>query len=354
MQQNYYLPAEWQQQSAIWLTWPDPKGAWQTHFAAVEHTYFQLVQAITRYQAVLISFQHADQLSQVKQSLVKQGIDLTQLHCYVIPANDSWSRDHAAISLVNDTYDQQGVLLDFTFNGWGNKYPFEKDNQLSRNLFQQQAFVNAELQSIDLVLEGGAIETDGQGTLLINKSCVIDPARNFQHTEQQLLQQLKQLFKLQQIFCLDKITLLGDDTDGHIDTLARFCDPQTICYLECRDQKDPRYLGLHSLAEQLKKLTTINKQPYRLVSLPLPRLIRNIQGEILPATYANFLIINKAVLVPTYDDPMDVVALQILQACFPSRKIIAIDCQSLIQQFGSLHCVTMQIPTPIQLKVCDE
>ncbi len=257
------------------------------------------------------------------------------------PSNDSWVRDHGPITVID-----QGVplLLDFTFNGWGGKYRAQLDNAVTDNLHKLGAFSNTMIEQINLVLEGGAIESDGKGTLLTTKSCLLTKTRNPDITPAQLEETVKNALGCERILWLENGQLIGDDTDGHIDTLVRFCDSQTLCYVSCDDPNDPHYPSLDAMRQELGSFRDNSGQPYQLIPLPLPAAKQTQEGERLPATYANFLIINGAVLVPTYDDPADQTALSRLQHCFPDREMIAIDCLPLIKQYGSLHCVTMQLP----------
>jgi agmatine deiminase len=337
-----YFPAEWSSQYAVLLTWPHPHGPWQAQFAKAEATFIAICQAISRYQRLIISCQDDTHLQQTRRALADAQVDNTMLAFYLCPAQDSWARDHGPITVFDN---HQPLLLDFTFNGWGNKYPSALDNQITRNLHRQNAFNGYDLQSHDLVLEGGNLDSDGHGSVLISKYCQLNPNRNPQYSQTDIETLLKEQLGVQQLLWLDNGQLPGDDTDGHIDTLARFCNPYTICYNQTPATDDPRYAGLANVATTLEQFTNIHGQPYQLIPLPLPAPCLSDTGQHLPATYVNFLIINSAVLVPLYNDPSDAIALTRLQLCFPDRQIIGIDCLSLIEQGGSLHCATMQIPT---------
>ena len=208
---------------------------------------------------------------------------------------------------------------------------------------EQKAFNNTPIQTIDFLLEGGSIETDGQGTLLTTRSCLLTATRNAGLSEKEIEKKLKEYLSIERILWLDVEPLAGDDTDGHIDTLARFVDAETICYCHCCRKDDSHQKPLQALQKQLSEFKTQTDKYYTIIPLPLPKPIYNKQQQRLPASYANFLIINEAVLVPTYDDPSDDIALEALQICFPNRKIISIPCLPLIQQFGGLHCASMQL-----------
>ena len=235
-------------------------------------------------------------------------------------------------------------MLDFGFNGWGEKYGYELDNQITRRLYALDSFGQAPMQTVNLILEGGSIEVDGSGTLLTTARCLLAPTRNPGLTREQLEQQLKELLGITRILWLHHGYLAGDDTDSHIDTLARFCDRNTIAYMSCDDPADEHYAELKAMEKELKAFRAADGQSYRLVALPWPRAKLDEDGNRLPATYANFLVVNGAVLAPTYEDPADDTALARLKECFPDREIVPVNCLPLIYQFGSLHCVTMQLP----------
>ena len=258
------------------------------------------------------------------------------------PSNDTWARDHGFISLVDDLGGRR--LLDFKFNGWGEKFPAELDNAINRRLYDEGKISGEYIDCLDFVLEGGSIESDGKGTVFTTSCCLLAPHRNQPMTREQIEERLKQELCAERIVWIDHGSLTGDDTDGHIDTLVRICPDDTLLYVGCDDPQDEQYEELKLMEEQLKTFHTLEGKPYRLVKLPMPRPII-FEGERLPATYANFLVINGAVLCPTYDQPdLDAEALRLIGEAFPDREIVGIDCRSIIKQHGSLHCCTMQFP----------
>lgn len=258
------------------------------------------------------------------------------------PSNDTWARDHGFISLVDDQGGRR--LLDFCFNGWGEKFPAELDNAINRRLYDEGRINGEYIDCLDFVLEGGSIESDGRGTVFTTSCCLLAPHRNQPMTKEQIEARLKKALCAERVVWIDHGSLTGDDTDGHIDTLVRVCPDDTLLYIGCDDPQDEQYEGLKRMEEQLKTFRTLEGKPYRLVKLPLPRPIR-FEGDRLPATYANFLVINGAVLCPTYDQPdLDAEALRLIGEAFPDREIVGIDCRSVIKQHGSLHCCTMQYP----------
>lgn len=339
------LPAEWEPQGGVLLTWPHEDSDWAPLLARVEAVFVHISVEISRRERVLIVCRDQALRLHIQGQLDKAGAILDHIDFGIAPGNDTWARDHGPITVIDN--DGAAHLLDFTFNGWGDRYPAELDNAITRTLVQQDVFGNTRCQRTDLVLEGGSIDSDGQGRILTTEACLLSPVRNPQLDRAGIEQALRQHLGARDILWLKHGALEGDDTDSHIDTLARFCDPHTIAYTHCDDPADSHYAELQAMQDELRALTGPNEQAYQLVPLPLPAAQFNANGERLPATYANFLIINHAVLVPTYGDPQDRIALERLQTCFPQRDIIAIDARPLIEQFGSLHCVTMQLPAGV-------
>ena len=259
------------------------------------------------------------------------------------PSNDTWARDHGFITLVDDQ--GHARLLDFCFNGWGEKFPAELDNAINRRLYDEGKVKGEYVDCLDFVLEGGSIESDGKGTVFTTTGCLLAPHRNQPMTKEQIEEHLKQELHAERIVWINHGSLTGDDTDGHIDTLVRICPDDTLLYMGCDNPDDEQYAELHLMEEELKTFRTIEGKPYRLLKLPMPRPII-FEGERLPATYANFLVINGAVLCPTYAQPdLDAEALRLIGEAFPEREIVGIDCRSIIKQHGSLHCCTMQYPS---------
>ncbi|MEW5756372.1 MAG: agmatine deiminase family protein [Pseudomonadota bacterium] len=337
----YLLPAEWAPQCAVMLTWPHGHGDWQPYLARVEPVFVEIARHICRFEKLLITCFDDEHQRHIQQRLNQADVDPSRVRFHIVESDDTWVRDHGPITVYQNG---RPVLLDFIFNGWGNKFDAQLDNEISGKLHTQGAFGKTPMEHIDLILEGGGIEVDGQGTLLATSRCLLAPTRNPQLSKAQTEAKLAELFGLKRVLWLDNGYLAGDDTDSHIDTLARFCDANTITYVACDDPADEHYPELKAMEEELKAFRTLDGKPYRLVPLPWPEAKHNERGKRLPASYANFLIINGAVLVPTYEDPADAIALERLKGCFPGREIVDVPCLPLILQYGSLHCVTMQLP----------
>ena len=335
------MPAEWEPQVAVQLTWPQQQSDWGEILPRVEPVFHAIVAAISNHQNVIIACGN-DQDTQRLSNYYQQQPQVT---IYRVDNNDTWARDHGPISCYQN---QQLTLVDFQFNGWGNKYAHNHDNQIPATLHQQGAFVTGSLIPSDWVLEGGSLESDGAGTLLTTQQCLLNPNRNPHLSQQQIEQKLEQELGFNRILWLQHGHLDGDDTDAHIDTLARFCSADTIAYCQA-DEEDAHFASLNAMEQELQQLRQHNGEPYRLIPLPLPAPQFNEDGERLPATYANFLIINDAVLLPVYGCDQDQQALNQIVKAFPQRKIYPINCRPVIEQFGSLHCLTMQIHTETSL-----
>ena len=320
------MPAEWEKQSAVQLTWPHEATDWAPILPEITAVYEEMAREIRKREKLII-------------------VD-------DIPHNDTWARDHGFITVEQlSTPNSQRLrvgeqssgilstlLLDFRFNGWGEKFPAELDNQINRQLYDRGLVKGIYEPHLDFVLEGGSIESDGKGTVFTTECCLMAPHRNQPLTKADIEDRLKTYLGAERIVWLQHGSLLGDDTDGHIDTLVRICPDDTLLYIGA----DEAHPDLVEMERELQQLKTLKGHPYRLLKLPLPRPIYD-EGYRLPATYANYLVINGAVLVPSYGQPdLDQEAMDIIRQAFPDREMVGIDCQAVIKQHGSLHCCTMQ------------
>lgn len=338
---EFRLPPEWHRQCAMLLVWPHEESPWLPWLEAIEDVYTVLVRTISLRQQILLLVANYALEERVRDRLRQASVDLARVQFFVVPTNDTWVRDYGPITVVGD---EQAMLLDFVFNGWGEKFAADLDNGATRRLYDTAVFGAAGLGSVGIVLEGGSIEVDGNGTLLTTTRCLLSPQRNPYLTREDYEQAFARWFGVQRVAWLQHGYLAGDDTGGHIDTLARFCDPNTIAYTACRNSDDEHYPALSAMEVELTTLRDAQDQRYNLVPLPWPRPQYSTDGQRLPANYTNFAVINDAVLVPTYDDPADPIALERLGACFPDREIVEVHCRPLLEQYGSLHCITMQVP----------
>lgn len=334
-----YLPAEWHRQQMIQLTWPHKDSDWANMLDEVEKCFTELAIAISRREKLLIVTPETDR---VRKHLQTTAANIQNIRFFECETNDTWARDHAFITLLGDTVPH---YLDFEFNGWGRKFPAELDNAINSKMYDA-GIVRGEYEDcLSLVLEGGSIESDGKGTLLTTTHCLMAPHRNQPLTKEQIEMRLKRMLHAERVLWLDHGNLIGDDTDGHIDTIARFAPDNTILHVRCDDENDEQFADLQAMEAQLNIFRTAEGTPYRLLPLPSPTPIFDENGERLPATYANFLIMNNTILYPTYaQSENDKAAAEVLSKAFPSHEIVGIDCRALIKQHGSLHCVTMQYP----------
>lgn len=334
------LPAEWAPQSGVQLTWPHAGTDWAYMLDEVQACFLRIAREIAARQRLLIVTPDPDDVKRQMAGTVRMD-NVRLVQC---PTNDTWARDHGAITLLCDGRPR---LLDFKFNGWGLKFAADKDNLITRRLVEAGALHGAYENRLGFVLEGGSIESDGCGTLLTTSECLLSPNRNGQMTQTEIDAYLRRTFGVRQVLWLDHGYLAGDDTDSHIDTLARLCPQDTIAYVKCTDPQDEHYEALGRMEAQLRTFRTPGGMPYRLLALPMADAVVE-DGERLPATYANFLVLNTAVLYPTYDQPdNDRRAAEVLAQAFPGREVVGLDCRALIRQHGSLHCVTMQYPEEV-------
>lgn len=334
-----YFPAEFEPQSFVQLIFPHPQSDWAPYLEEARRCFVAIAEAVARYQPCLIVCDDVD--------LVK-GYFTSHENLLFVPyqSDDTWARDCSALTVIDEEEDEP-LLLDFTFTGWGGKFDATRDNAMSSSIAH---IYGAPMKTIDLILEGGGVESNGAGTLLTTSECLLNPNRNPHLSKAQTEAFLKQEFGVEQILWLNHGYLAGDDTDSHIDTLARFIDTDTIMYVKCDDKGDEHYEALKKMKEELQALRDMDGEPFDLIALPMCSPVY-YEGERLPATYANFLIINGAVLLPIYNDPHDAEAISVCERAFQGRDIVPIDCSVLIRQHGSLHCVTMQFPEEVGLRV---
>ena len=345
---SFRLPAEWEPQSGVILIWPHEDTDWCPYLEDITEVYLQMADAITRYEALLITARDTELVRSLLAGRLTEE-QMKRVTLFACDNNDTWARDVAPISLISNTTSKDSFqplhLLDFCFNGWGEKFAAEKDNRINRQLYEAGLLQGVLENHKDFVLEGGSIESDGERTLFTTTSCLMAPHRNQPLTQEDIDKRLRLFFpNVKRVIWLDYGQLAGDDTDGHIDTIVRIAPNNTLLYIGCDDKEDEHYEDFRLLEEQLKQLRTLDGKPYRLLRLPMPDAIYD-DDERLPATHANFLIINGAVIVPTYDQPeKDKAALDTIQEAFPDREIIGIDSRTIIRQHGSIHCLTMQLP----------
>ncbi len=336
---GFRMPAEWEPQEAVWLSWPHNYASWPGKFRPVPYNFARIVAAISRFQPVRINA--AKKLHNRARRLCERAeADLTRIEFFDHPTNDAWCRDHGPIFVKNDQTGEV-ALTDWAYNAWGGKYPpFDLDNEIPPAIARAtglRRFVN------DMILEGGSIEVNGQGVLLTSEQCLLHPNRNPGLNRAQIEQNLRDYLGVTEILWLGE-GIIGDDTDGHIDDMTRFFKPDGFITCVEPDPKRKNHPILQANLERLKKFRTAEGRPYDIVELPMPKPF-GYQRQLVPASYANYLVINGAVLVPTFRQPgNDQRALAILAQCFPGREVIGIDCYHLIWGLGTLHCISQQQP----------
>ncbi|HKT41416.1 MAG TPA: agmatine deiminase family protein [Rhodanobacteraceae bacterium] len=369
------LPAEWEPQSAVLLAWPHAGTDWAARLDSVEGTCAALIAAVARFETAIVCTPDAEIGAHAAECLREAGADLSCVRFVEIPYDDTWLRDSGPIILKAGTghpaaartrqvrhmselaFDESGdsrsahpcadvqeqfVLLDFRFTGWGGKFEASQDDALVAGLIERDVFrPDARHQRVDWALEGGAIESDGHGTILTTWQCLRQ--RHPDQSRELIELTLRNALSAQRVLWLDHGYLQGDDTDAHVDTLARFAPDDAIVFQACSDPDDPHYAELGAMRREIEALRTVDGKPYRLFDLPWPRPIMD-EDRRLAASYANYLIINGAVLVPAYGDVADDAAAKTIALAHPGREVIQIPCRPLIWQNGSLHCMTMQLP----------
>lgn len=334
------LPAEWEPQDGVLLAWPHEGTDWAETLEEAEAAFAELARAVLDHQRCVVIVPDASCEARARGRIGEAGGRLRFVHA---PYDDTWLRDSGPITVVTE----EGFrLLDFAFTGWGGKYPHTLDDRLIERLFAAGLFSpRCHHRRVDFALEGGAIESDGAGHLLTTWTCLSrrHPGRSRSEIEQRLRQELG----VRCVLWLEHGALAGDDTDAHIDTLARFAPSGTILYQSCDDPADPHFEPLAAMAAELARLRDAEGRPFRLLPLPWPQPVYARDGRRLAAGYANFLLINAAVLVPVFDDPADERALRTLAAAFPDRRAVPVPARAFIEQNGSVHCLLMQLPAGV-------
>jgi len=336
MKDQFRMLPEWAPQQAVMFAWPHASTDWAPWLAEIQRSYVELALAIATEVTPLILCQDAAHQASIAQQLGNRCLHAPRF--VIAPYNDTWCRDYGPVTLGSD---DGKVLLDFQFNGWGDKYDADLDNHINQQL---AVLWKSPLKTINYELEGGSIETDGQGTLLTTAHCLLDSNRNNDFSKAQVGSFVLEQLGLDRILWITEGALLGDDTDSHIDNLVRFCSPDTIAYATCSRPEDVHFEPMQKMKAQVEALRQPNGAPYKLhaIEIPAPQFDENHKR--LPGSYVNFLIVNNSVIVPTFGCEEDAAALAELQLCFPGKRLVAVPGDSLIKQYGGPHCATMQLP----------
>jgi agmatine deiminase len=339
-QLGYRFPAEWESQGATWFSWPHKEESWPGRFAPIPDVFTEIVRILAAHQHVNINVLDRSMHDDVMGRLIKAGVDETRFTLYLIPTDDAWCRDHGPAFVVNPTAGEPLAVIDWGYNAWGNKYPpYDQDDVVPTKVAE---YCRLPLFYPGIIMEGGAIDVNGQGCLLTSTSCLLNPNRNPHLSPEKIEWYLREYYNVEKILWVEE-GIAGDDTDGHIDDSARFVNPTTIVAVVEDNKKDENYHPLKNNLARLKAMIDLAGNPFRIVELPMPRPFE-FDGQRVPASYANFLIANGVVLVPTFRDHHDGAALAILRKEFPERQVIGIDCYDLIWGLGTLHCISQQEP----------
>lgn len=334
------MPAEWEVDGAILVAWPHDETDWNYMRAEVVDCYIRMIEAFAKDSRVIVVAPNIEEPRTRLAAIPEERIKIVEL-----PTNDTWTRDYGPLAVESSN----GIIgCDFKFNGWGLKFAADKDNLVTSGLYRQGVLRGLYMNCLSFVLEGGAVETDGNGTLLTTSRCLLSPNRNGANSREQIEEFLSQTLGFTVFHWLEHGSLAGDDTDSHVDTLARFAPDNTILYTSCRNADDVNYDDLAEMEKEILSLVSPEGTHYKTLPLVIPDPIFDEDNRQLPATYANYLVTPRSVFMPTYGQPhFDEMAHQTLVQAFPGRQIVDIDCRALIKQHGSLHCATMQIPSEI-------
>lgn len=331
----YRMPAEWEEHEGTWLTWPQEFQPWEKGLSAVEKTLSEIVSHLSTSEKVYLNINGERQQKHVLELLAQTPCQLNQVTLYDVPSNDVWCRDYGAIFVYSEG---KRVALHWKFNAWGNKFEWDLDHQIPH---QMAKLTSIPIERMDMVLEGGSIESNGRGILLTTESCLLNSNRNPQWSKLQIEKTLQDYLGVRKILWLPR-GLIHDNTDGHIDGITRFIGENTIITVLSEEESNENFSILQQNYELLQTMTNETGQPFSIVTLPMPESVFQ-RGELVPASYANFYIANTVVLVPQYHDPNDELALQILSNAFPQRRVVGIDCRSVITEHGAIHCLTQPV-----------
>jgi agmatine deiminase len=338
-QSGFHFPAEWAKHTATWLSWPHKNESWPGKINSIYPKYCEFIKVLTEGELVRINVKDQGMEDFAKKNLELAGADLTKIEFYRFETNDAWCRDHGPAFLINPETKQK-IIVDWGYNAWGGKYPpFDLDDVIPTMIANK---LGLPVYHPGIVMEGGSVDFNGKGTVLTTKACLLNENRNPHLNQQQIESYVQNYYGVEQVLWLGD-GIIGDDTDGHIDDLTRFVNEDTVVTVVEENSNDENYAILQENLEFLKTMRLLNGKQLNIIELPMPGPVFH-QGQRLPASYANFYIANSAVIVPTYRSKNDDKALDILQQCFPDRKIVGIDSTDIIWGLGSFHCLSQQEP----------
>lgn len=339
-QLGYVFPAEFAPHTATWLSWPHKEASWPGKIDAIYPYYSEFVKELALSEKVRINVVDEAMQAFATQHLQQAKVDMGQVEFFLHPTNDAWCRDHGPAFLINPNAEHKKVVVDWGYNAWGGKYPpFDLDDVIPTLIAKRY---NLPVYYPGIVMEGGSVEFNGKGSLLTSTACLLNPNRNPHLNQDQIENYLRRYYGVEQILWVDE-GIVGDDTDGHIDDTIRFVNEDTVLTVVETSKQDENYELLQHNLRQLKQMRLLNGKQLNIVELPMPAAVE-FEDQRLPASYANFYIANKSVIVPTYRCAADDIALQIIQQCFPDRKVVGIDSTEIIWGLGSFHCLSQQEP----------
>lgn len=337
---GYFFPPEWAPHHATWLSWPHKEASWPGKLQAIYPVYSQFVRLLAESEMVCINVNDEQMQKEAESHLIQAGVDLNKVSFFLFPTNDAWCRDHGPSFLVHSSPGARKAIVDWNYNAWGGKYPpYDLDDQIPSRI---ASYYQIHCFKPDVIMEGGSVEFNGKGSLLTTKSCLLNPNRNPHLTQSQIESYLIQYYGVDQVLWLES-GIEGDDTDGHIDDLTRFINEDTVVTVVESNKKNPNYPILQNNLKALNSMRLLNGKQLNVIELPMPAPYIE-EGQPLPCSYANFYISNKTVIVPTFEDPMDERALEILDSCFKDRKIVGLNSKDIIWGLGSFHCLSQQEP----------
>ncbi|HTS43961.1 MAG TPA: agmatine deiminase family protein [Puia sp.] len=340
---GYYFPAEFAPHTATWLSWPHKEDSWPGKIHTVYGVYSRFIKELSLGEKVRINVNDEAMKSFATEHLKNAGVDLNQVEFFLHPTNDAWCRDHGPAFLINPNAAQKKIIVDWNYNAWGNKYPpYDLDDVIPTLIAKRY---NIPVYHPGIIMEGGSVEFNGKGTLITSTCCLLNKNRNPDLKQDQIEKYLVDYYGVEQILWVDE-GIVGDDTDGHIDDTVRFVNEDTVLAVVEENKKDENYDLLQKNLVDLKKMRLLNGKQLHIVELPMPDEVV-YQGQRLPASYANFYIANRSVIVPVFRCGKDERALQIIQQCFPERKVIGLDSTDIIWGLGSFHCLSQQEPAVV-------
>lgn len=339
-QDGYHFPAEWHPHVATWLSWPHKEASWPGKIESIYQPYCAFIKTLVQKEKVCINVLDEQMIEFASKHLNKESVDMSKIQFFLNPTNDAWCRDHGPAFLIN-TEKKTKAIVDWGYNAWGGKYPpFEEDDIVPTKIAQ---FLNLPVYHPGIIMEGGSVDFNGEGTILTTTSCLLNPNRNPHLSKEEIETYLSDYYGIEQILWLGD-GIEGDDTDGHIDDITRFVNETTVVTVVEYKKNDSNYEPLKKNLTRLQKMRLLGQRQLDIVAIPMPSKPIIYDGQRLPASYANFYISNAAVIVPTYKDKNDDIALQILSDCFQDRQVVGIDSSDIIWGLGSWHCLSQQDP----------